>query len=274
MYRAKRDDAAAETWYRKLLTSNQPIHRSRARTYLAGIDTYRGRFKRAIEQYDQGIAADRLEKQTNDWNHYDKFLLKSEIYEQLGDYQRAIVTLQELPTLEGGLKVPLVDATLCEYLAQSGNTDRARRILKLLQSTQGRWASTDVLLCDGMIAFAEGNVGHAITNFEELVRHQSVSPAIWYRFRLARAYQEAGRLSDAVRTYESLHHYYDITWGEDPVAAVVMLYYAGLAYESSGWNDKAIERYEEFLTIWKDADPGIPIAIDAKQRLERLKRGS
>jgi tetratricopeptide (TPR) repeat protein len=176
--------------------------------------------------------------------------------------------------MEEGLDAPLVDATLCEYLAQSGDTDRARRILKLLKSTEARWASNDALWCDGMIALVEGNAGQAVADFEELVRRESVAPAIWNRFRLARAYQEAGRLSDAVRTYERLHHYYDNTWGEDPVAAAVMLYYAGLAYESSGWNDKAIERYQEFLTLWKDADPGIPLAIDAEQRLERLKRGS
>jgi hypothetical protein len=45
----------------------------------------------------------------------------------------------------------------------------------------------------------------------------------------------------------------------------------GLAYEKSGWTSKAVDKYEEFLDIWKDADPGIPEVEDARDRLARLK---
>jgi len=34
---------------------------------------------------------------------------------------------------------------------------------------------------------------------------------------------------------------------------------------------KAIEHYEKFLNLWKDADPGIPDVEDARKRLVRLK---
>ena len=53
--------------------------------------------------------------------------------------------------------------------------------------------------------------------------------------------------------------------------AVKAYYLLGLAYEKSGWNKKAIEKYEEFLDIWKNADPGIPEVQDAKERLAQLK---
>jgi len=34
---------------------------------------------------------------------------------------------------------------------------------------------------------------------------------------------------------------------------------------------EAIEHYEKFLELWKDADPGIPEVEEAKKRLARLK---
>ena len=34
---------------------------------------------------------------------------------------------------------------------------------------------------------------------------------------------------------------------------------------------KAIEQYEKFLTLWKDADPGIAEVEDAKRRVVRLQ---
>ena len=45
-------------------------------------------------------------------------------------------------------------------------------------------------------------------------------------------------------------------------------------YQEKGSSIKAIEQYEKFLEIWKDADEDLPEPIDAKKRLAKLKTTS
>jgi len=45
----------------------------------------------------------------------------------------------------------------------------------------------------------------------------------------------------------------------------------GKIYEQEGQKDKAIEHYEKFLDLWKNADPGIAEVEDANKRLAGLK---
>ena len=42
-------------------------------------------------------------------------------------------------------------------------------------------------------------------------------------------------------------------------------------YLKKNWRGKAIEHYEKFLDLWKDADPGIAEVDDARKRPAGLK---
>jgi len=57
-------------------------------------------------------------------------------------------------------------------------------------------------------------------------------------------------------------------WGDIYAKSFCML---GKIYEEQGYTAKAIEHYEKFLDLWKDADPGIAEVEDAKKRLAGLK---
>jgi cytochrome c-type biogenesis protein CcmH/NrfG len=45
----------------------------------------------------------------------------------------------------------------------------------------------------------------------------------------------------------------------------------GMIFEEQGNKAKAIERYEKFLELWKDSDPGLAEVEDAKRRLADLR---
>ena len=132
------------------------------------------------------------------------------------------------------------------------------------------------------VALAENRPGEAIGIFEKMKPMEVLSldtmplinqniPLI-ARDILAKAYQQNGELDKSIAEYERLAKF-------DPEGVSRQLihpkYHYGLAklYEQKGWKGKAIEHYEKFLTLWKDADPGIPDVEDAKKRLAGLKKG-
>ena len=61
--------------------------------------------------------------------------------------------------------------------------------------------------------------------------------------------------------------------GIEPVSIVYPLAHHGLARAAAMTGDAATARkaYQDFLAIWKDADPDLPLLIEAKQEYDQLK---
>jgi hypothetical protein len=55
-------------------------------------------------------------------------------------------------------------------------------------------------------------------------------------------------------------------WGETSLRSPI-----GSAYAMQGETAKARAAYQDFLTLWKDADPDIPILKEAKAEYEKLQ---
>ena len=73
---------------------------------------------------------------------------------------------------------------------------------------------------------------------------------------------------EAAAEFKKLIDHRGITMA-DPAAALARLE-VGRAWALSGDNDKAKNAYQDFLTLWKEADPDIPILRQAKAEYARL----
>ena len=58
--------------------------------------------------------------------------------------------------------------------------------------------------------------------------------------------------------------------GVDPIGALAHLQ-LGRTFDLSGDKIKAKNAYQDFLTLWKDADPDIPILRHAKAEYAKLR---
>jgi len=88
---------------------------------------------------------------------------------------------------------------------------------------------------------------------------------------LAEAYYKSGDLEKALSKYESINQLTTGRLGFGDIYAK-SFYMLGKIFEQQSNTDRAIEHYEKFLGLWKDADPGIAEVEDAKERLAALRK--
>jgi len=157
--------------------------------------------------------------------------------------------------------------------------------------TDMRSLKDDIILASGSIAYCEDYLSAEIFLAEDSTEKAiaileraslwgklyggNIGDLLFYNFLfkkdgLARAYQQNGELDKAISEYERLTAFLpdkkDNFW-------IHPIYHYRLAklYEETGEKGKAIAEYEKFLTLWKDADPGIDEVEDAKKSVAGLK---
>ena len=106
---------------------------------------------------------------------------------------------------------------------------------------------------------------------EYLKKRDSAEAIVPGSYILAKAYLESGDARRAIEILEKKLTQYDQNRAIGGPTSVKGYYLLGRAYEEEGERDKARKAFERFLTIWKDADPGIREIDDARARLGRLK---
>jgi tetratricopeptide (TPR) repeat protein len=193
--------------------------------------------------------------------------------------------LDSLVAAKGGRTLPAVDSpdlTLAVGYAALGQVDKAKTFLASFEKTAtrddrlARWG--DWLSARGEVALAEGRATDAVAAFRQSTYSDSglVEPAYFSRtdLRLARAFEKAGNADSAIAHYELLGSHANRTGvlTFNPVALPIAARRLGELYEAKGDVANAIKNYEEFVKLWKDADPELqPQVTEIKARIARLR---
>jgi tetratricopeptide (TPR) repeat protein len=159
--------------------------------------------------------------------------------------------------------------------------DEASRIADELRDGIPLWMQKKLLRyynhLMGTIKLGKGETTEAISFLkraeESLYAPEDNFPQIqaWFISSLAEAYYEAGDLEQAQQKYEKVLslHFGRLSHGDFFARSIYML---GRIHEQQGQRKRALEHYERFLELWKDADPGIEETEDARKRIDALQK--
>jgi tetratricopeptide (TPR) repeat protein len=273
-----RDYARADSVFQNYSCHTEKSCRSAGRFCLGSIPAHQGKLKASLKTLDDAIAADSLAGDVTGWTA-GKHSSKSFIYMEQGNMESALEEAKACVELSKRLYPDGVVNWRDVYvraLAASGRIAEAEDVAEALKKDieeKDESLMSSYWLAAAYIERAKGNTEAALAHLQR-VAGESRLPSFATRYQIADALLDLGRLGEAVAELEEALSIYDDSRFYATIWSVKAHYLLGTAYERSGWSAKAIEQYEEFLEIWKDADPGIEEIEDARERVARLKAAS
>jgi serine/threonine protein kinase/Tfp pilus assembly protein PilF len=282
----KQDLAKAEEEYLNLLEQTEPRSQYFACNGLAFLYLLQGRFEKAKDILKPGIELAKrfgIKWVESEWHSSLAYLhLRS------GNLEGALEESNEamkcaLEAEDFSLQRHTLFLRGYSYLEME-SVDKAQKVTDELQefTEQGmhrkevRYHRTLM----GMLELKRENFSKAVEYFKEALsllpfQHSLNSPRSPDHHALiiepmALAYYKAGDFEKAQLEYERIIslisgrlHYGDIY--------AKSFYMLGKIYQERGMKEKAMEHYEKFLALWKDADPGIQEVSEAKKQLASLQ---
>lgn len=284
IYQLKGDLDKAENEYQKLIGTGEPAAYGMYIERMAGLYLLKGQFEKSKVQAKLGSE---LAKKFNEKWAEAQFLfllgyrdLKSEHPEQaLTSFGRAYDISMETDDLNTQRNVLFFKGLA---LLEGGSLEEAQETADQLKDMVDKGLNKKAVKLyhhlKGLIEFKRNNFSEAVLNIEEaisLLPHQYATDVLGSKHALfldglASVQYKAGNSDKAQETYERI---ISLTTGRSYYGDIYArsFYMLGRIYEAKGWEGKAIDHYQKFLDLWKDADPGFSEVEDARVRLSELK---
>jgi len=252
---------------------------------LGALYLLQGKFKKSEYQYKQGIETAKNLGEMSRKSVFHRRLayiyrISGNPEEALKEYDKAWNNEVEIESVSGQIRI-LYDKGLTFLEAKS--MEKAQRtadeLKELLQKAMNKKLIRYYNNLMGMIELEKGNLSKAIEYFNEAIsllsyQRRVITHHAHFFDPLASAYYKAGDFEKAREEYERIA---SLTFGRLFYGDIYTksFYMLGKIYEQKGWKGKALEHYEKFLDLWKDADSGLPevrtLTEDAKKSLTGLK---
>jgi tetratricopeptide (TPR) repeat protein len=236
-----------------------------AATGLADVALYEGRLEDAIVILEKGITFD-LEKRRGTYFAADKYLMLAQAYLLQGKNTQAVETADKALETYNGEVMQFAAAMI--YI-EADQIDKARRIYGELDRKILDIHLAYAKLIGGYLSLKRGEAANALKLFDE-----SLDQVDTYlgRFALGRAYLEAGSFDEALSEFEKCEkrrgEAMSIFLNDLPSFRYLdsLYYHIGRTQESLE-SPAAKESFQKFLKIKENADEGVPLVKDARQRL-------
>jgi tetratricopeptide (TPR) repeat protein len=223
---------------RLAIASKNKLAELRDRLYLARVSLRKGgndAFEKEMKEVRQIQRESKISP--------DFIYLVGRAYARSGRLKEAI---QQLEDLKSGLG---------DLLALSG----------LSRSNRGDQANFYML--KGEVEVAQKRYHEAVDSFQTAASLGE----LWVEESLGYAFWKSGNLDKAANKYQEHLQNYRIGGNETLERWILAHYELARIFEQKGQPEEAVKYYERFLEIWKDGDPDLPVLIDAKKRLTKLK---
>ena len=282
----REDYEGSEKAFEELTKSNDPTYPALAFEYLHNTLIVQGRFKEAKALLSKGMDYSESNALGMLIPRFSLVLLYNLI--KAGQADEAITAFDELweTANKAGIATENYKRRLMHLkgmaLLETGDLDEAhkcRSALKdLIDSGKNRKAMRLFYHLAGLIEMQKENMGGALEYFTDAMEltpcqffgdDLSNSNNALFLESLGRAYYNIGELDKAIEQFEGIQ---SLTLGRFNQGDIYAksYYMLGKIFEQKGWQGKAIESYEKFLDLWKNADPGLPEVADARERLAAL----
>jgi len=280
----KGDLLQASNVYQQLLEKEDLLSQSEGRMRMAQLYLLQGQHEKCKHEIIQGIT------------HAQKFALKSdEIYFklflaylniQLNNFSKALdgVTQAKGTALEinsAELQKEALHLLGILYLKMN-KMEEVKKVAEQLNKLIGKTGSKKHMRyyhhLMGMIALNNDQIPESLESFEKAVsllcsQVYLKSDQSLYLDSLASAYYRNGNIEKARNHYEKIS---SLTWSKLQYGDIYArcFYWLGKIYQEKNLIKDAVEYYEKFLDLWKDADPIHPETACAREQIAKLKEVS